>query len=73
LTLALGSQSSSGCVAISGATATVPAGSTSITSGLSGTANAGAYCLIAYDPAALSGAASVLTSSIRYSVDVSHF
>src|SRR5437764_7882199 len=39
LGLALGSQSSSGCVAISGAQATVQAGSTSITSGLSGTAN----------------------------------
>src|SRR4029450_7162484 len=46
--IALGSQSSSGCVAISGAQATVTAGTTSITSGLSGTANAGTYCFIVF-------------------------
>jgi hypothetical protein len=72
LGLALGSQSSSGCVGISGATTTVTAGTTSITSGLSGTANSGAYCLIVYDPV-VSPNASLLTGPITYSVDVSHF
>jgi hypothetical protein len=67
--LALGSQSSSGCVAISGASATVTAGSTSITSGLSGTANSGSYCLIVFDVGNLASIASPVT----YSVDVSHF
>jgi len=72
LTLALGSQSSSGCVAISGAAATVSAGSTSITSGLSGSANAGAYCLIVYDPV-VSPNTSALPGPITYSVDITHF
>jgi hypothetical protein len=72
LTLALGSQSTSGCVAISGAVATVPAGTTSITSGLSGTAGAGSYCLIVYDPVA-SGAVSALPGPIKYTVEVTHF
>jgi hypothetical protein len=67
--LALGSQSSGGCVAISGASATVTAGSTSITSGLSGTANAGSYCLLVFDVGNLAGIASPVT----YSVDVTHF
>ena len=67
--LALGSQSSGGCVAISGASATVTAGSTSITSGLSGTANAGGYCLIVFDV----GNLAALASSVTYSIDVSHF
>src|SRR5436190_22487404 len=64
--LALGSQSSSGCVAISGASATVSAGTTSITSGLSGTANAGTYCLIVFD-------VGNLVNSVTYTVSVSHF
>jgi hypothetical protein len=64
--IALGSQTSGGCVAISGAQATVQAGTTSITSGLSGTANAGAYCFIVFDVGSLTGA-------VTYSVDVSHF
>ena len=64
--LALGSQSSSGCVAISGAQATVQAGATSITSGLSGTANAGSYCFIVFDVGNVTG-------PVTYSVDVSHF
>jgi hypothetical protein len=64
--IALGSQTSGGCVAISGAQATVQAGSTSITSGLSGTANAGNYCFIVFD-------VGTLTGPVTYAVEVSHF
>ena len=69
--IALGSQSSSGCVAISGAQATVTAGSTSITSGLSGTANAGSYCFIVFDVGNL--ATMTTPSAVTYTVVVSHF
>lgn len=69
--IALGSQTSGGCVAISGAQATVSAGSTSITSGLSGTANAGSYCFIVFDVGNLT--TMTTPSSVTYTVDVSHF